>query len=352
MNYVVERGMRLLPESSWRPVLQRSIDAFYDGQMREGIEACIALLQEPGIPDDVRDLTYRNQTFYASPLLDIAPSTVSESVSAPVPGGWGARDPSPVVIGNRLLVLVRAIPLGGDAVTAAETIAASTAISPEFVVLRDEDRGGPRLCDVRPFVDGEELRIAVIVRDHDGRSRDRAGFASLTPGGINDPQLMGPRYGNFHQGWLPLCGVDGMLFVANCEPTEIFRFEGRFVRVALRMAPHLAERFVAGSQGVAIDGGHLLLVNETIAFDDNELVFARFVRLDEGFQIDAVSPQFWIAQRGRDRMCGLARQDERLVIGFTSGDRATLATVRLDEVLAQLIPVTAPGKSRKEPRSI
>jgi hypothetical protein len=161
-------------------------------------------------------------------------------------------------------------------------------------------------------------------------------------------RTLGPRAGNFARGWTPVTTAEGPRFISWWEPTEAWRQHDAgdgFERVTLRMAPHLAERFVAGSQGVAIDGGHLLLVNETIAFDDHELTFARFVRLDEGFQIDAVSPQFWIAERGWDRMCGLARQGERLVIGFTSGGQAQLATVALDAVLAQLIPVKAPGRA-------
>jgi hypothetical protein len=342
MQYVLERGMRLLPESSWKPVLQRSIDAFYERQMREGIEACIALLQETALPDDVRDLTYRNQTFYAAPLADMTPSLVAQAITAPVPAGWAGRDPSPVVTGGRLLVLVRAAPgeADPDAVSGAAQVPDPTA----FLVLRDEDRGGPRLCDARPFVDGGDLRVAVIVREPDQRSRDRAGFVSLAPNGISDPQLMGPRFGNFRQGWSPFPGPEGTLFVANWEPTEVFRFRETFERVVLRMAPHIAERFEVGSQGVAVAGGYLFLVNETTAFDDHELILARFVRLDEGFQIDAISPHFWVAERGRDRMCGLALSGERLVIGLTSGDQALLAMVPLDEVLRLMIPVSAPGK--------
>ena len=36
MEYVIERGMRILPEISWRPVLQTSVDAFYAAALKAG----------------------------------------------------------------------------------------------------------------------------------------------------------------------------------------------------------------------------------------------------------------------------------------------------------------------------
>ena len=111
----------------------------------------------------------------------------------------------------------------------------------------------------------------------------------------------------------------------------------------------MAERFEGGSSGVVVPGGYLFLVNERVAFDEAPpLVFSRVVLLDEGFQIDAISPQFFVADRGRDEAAGLTRQRDRLVAGFTSGeDQPLLVTLDVESVLAMLIPVAAPGRQRR-----
>ena len=74
----------------------------------------------------------------------------------------------------------------------------------------------------------------------------------------------------------------------------------------------------------------------------------RFVRVDEGFQITDVSPQFFVAERGQDVATGLARQGDRLIAGFTSGGtRGLLATMGVEAVVAALLPVDAPGRRQK-----
>jgi hypothetical protein len=253
-------------------------------------------------------------------------------------------------------------------------------------------------------------------------------------------RLCGPRYGNFRGGWSPLVVVDRALFVASWEPTEVFELDeemGEFRRVALRIAPHIAERFQGGSQGVPVPGGYLFLVNESVTlgmkteqtpgaghqaiasileatygsgevrvdvtaqlqdrvlsgrlllpvsnalfgdpcpnkiktlrltyelFDDsqqyqheveehqilslgvpnNEVVYARFVRIDEEFQITHISPQFFVMDRGKDVASGLARQGDQLIAGFTSAaHELLLVTMAVDAVLATLIPMDRPGR--------
>ena len=36
MHYTIERGMRMVPDAVWRPVMQESIDAFYQGRYDDG----------------------------------------------------------------------------------------------------------------------------------------------------------------------------------------------------------------------------------------------------------------------------------------------------------------------------
>jgi hypothetical protein len=353
MEYIIERGMRILPESSWRPVLQRSIDAFYEGNTHEGIAACVALLQEPGLPDDIRELTYRNQTFYAQPLADLFPGARWQPLE--VPGSEPVCDPSPVDADGRAMVILRATGGADEAVSSeAVTVPTLEGIGEfELVILHDDTEDDARMLAARPFFADGALQIAIVAREDkpgdDGLAR--AGVFVLTEEGQGDGRQFGPRPGNFARGWSPLVTPDGPRFVDWWEPTEVFRFDaesGEFVQCALRMAPHIAQRFQEGSPGVPVPGGYLFLVNESIAFDNGaQQTYSRFIRIDEAFQITDISPQFFVAEQGQGVATGLARWGDRLVAGFMSGEtQSLLANIDLESVLATLMQVDAPGSKK------
>jgi hypothetical protein len=218
----------------------------------------------------------------------------------------------------------------------------------ETVILSDETHEGHPLTEVRPYFDRGVLRAGIVTHERGEPAQTRAGVINLSDGTVRQVRLFGPRQGNFKQGWSPLISDGVARFVAWWEPTEVFELDeetGEFARVALRMAPHIAERFQGGSQGILVPGGYLFLVNESVNFDpENEVVLTRFVRVDAGFQITDVSPQFFVKDRGKDVACGLARRGDRLIAGFTSaGSEPLLATMDVGAVLATLIPMVAPG---------
>ncbi len=348
LESTVHRGMRILPESSWKPVFQRSIDAFYEGNTDEGIAACLALLNEPGLPAEIRELTYRNQTFYARPLDEVIPGAQWRTLPTK-PDGNGPPDPSPAIYGERLIVLLRAGAPDAGAYDAFPWFDGALA-KPELITIPNEPVNRDRVSEVRPFfTEDGALHVAALFHTPGENEAGRAGVMRFGEEGWDAPWLLGPRAGQFRQGWSPLVTDVGPRFVAWWEPTEVFHLDsatGEFERLALRMAPHIAERFQGGSQGVAVPGGYLFLVNETAAFDDgNEVSFCRFVRLGAGFQITHLSPQFYLAARGKDAGSGLARHDDRLIAGFTSGGTTALLTaLDVHAVLDALTGIDAPGK--------
>jgi hypothetical protein len=345
MEYLVE------PEIRWLPVMRRSIGAFHEGKILEGAEACRALLNAPDVPAHIRELTSMIQLWYAQPLPDLAPDATWQPLAPPALEGWTTRDPTPVTSGDALTVLMRATPdevaderrdLSGPLRERVDGI--------EFVILAETTEDGLRLSEMRPYLEHGALRLAVIARGPGDGEPARAGVLTMSESGASEPRLIGPRAGDFGQGWAPVMTEDGARFISWWQPTEVFRISTPgsrldFERVALRMAPQIAERFRGGSPGVSVPGGYLFLVNEVATLsEDTDAALARFVRIDEGFQITDISPQFFVAARGKDLATGLARQGDRLVAGFTSGAGAMLlATMGLEHVLRALIPVKAPG---------
>jgi glycosyltransferase involved in cell wall biosynthesis/predicted O-methyltransferase YrrM len=330
-------------EAPWRPLPRRSLDAVHQGQFAQGIEACHALLNDIGVPGDIRELAYRYQTSYARPLHEMVPGSSWHPLDVPLPAGWSARDPSPVVDGDRLLVLVRA-EQGSAARTAAALAPTDASGEIEFVVLRDLRHECARLTEMRPFVADGIVQVAFVAREPGDGLQDRPGVAVLDGEDLRDLRLLDLRPRDFGRGWSPAATGDGPRFVAWWEPMEVFRFDAAsadFAPTALHAAPHLAERFRGGSQGISVPGGHLFLVNEAVDMGDgNWLTYNRFVRVDRGFRITDVSPQFFVAERGQDAATGLARQEGRLVTGFSSAGRGPiLATLDLAGALATLLPV-------------
>ena len=353
MQYVIERGMRWLPESSWRPVLQTSIDAYYEGRREEGLDACLSLLNAHGLPDDIRELTYRNLTFYARPLEELVAGASWQVIQAPAGAGAAPREPSPVVSGDSLLVLAR-VPRDGERAEQLDVLLRldDDLMTVEAAFVNDGTGEVAGFEQARPIVSAGAIQAGIIVRRGNGAGDVRAGVVDLSGGSWQNLRLIGPRAGSFRQGWSPFITPDGPRFVGWWEPTEVWKLDpedGAFVRLALRMAPHVAERFESGSQGVPVPGGYLFLVNERVTFDEGEpLVFSRFVRVDASFQITDISPQFFVRERGQDAASGLTRRDDRLVAGFTSRERGgLLAAMGLSEVLAILMEVTAPGPRRE-----
>jgi hypothetical protein len=352
LQYTVESGRRSVPESSWQPVLQRSIDAFYEGNIDEGAEACRILLNTIGLPDHIRELTYQNQQWYARPFREMVPGATWQPLAAHVPEGWTALDPSPVTDGERLTVVMRRARVEGGHEVGEDCQQPTDANDAfEIITVPETAEEGQRRTDLRPFCNNGAPRIAVIARAEGKPDEVRAGVLWLAGDGAMRMWELGRRPGDFRQGWSPVLAEDGPRFVAWWEPTEAFRLDeetGAFERVALRMAPHIAERFQGGSQGVPVSGGYLFIVNETVTLSDGDkLTFSRFVRIDEGFQITDISPQFFLEERGKEAATGLARQGDRLVAGFTAGGRkALLADMDLAAVMAALLPIEAPGTGR------
>ncbi|MFN8660417.1 MAG: class I SAM-dependent methyltransferase [Thermomicrobiales bacterium] len=348
----VDRGMRVLPETAWRPIFQRSIDAFYEGALEEGTAACLTLLNEPALPPNIRELTIRNQTFYARSLVDLIPGARWQALDDLRNDGAALRDHSYVVEADRPILVVREDV--GPAALASSTLPLEDAGLLEFDVLAFPAGAGagPTMSDVRPFSWQGAVYLAAVMRDGDAERTTRGVVMQLRDGELIELAGLGPRAGHFRQGWSPVITPDGPRFIAWWEPTEVFQLDeamAGFERVGLRLAPHLAEGFRGGSQGVVVPGGYLFLVNEAATFEDgNEVAFSRFVRTDDAFQIDAVSPQFFVADRGNDVATGLARQGEQLVAGFASaGGAALLARIDLGETLNTLLPVAAPGRSAR-----
>src|SRR5919112_381575 len=78
----------------WQSAFQTTIDAYYRGNLAEGLAACERLLSVHGLPESIDSQTHRNLAFYTPRLRELVPGTREQPVQIPVLEGWSQFNPS------------------------------------------------------------------------------------------------------------------------------------------------------------------------------------------------------------------------------------------------------------------
>lgn len=186
------------------------------------------------------------------------------------------------------------------------------------------------VCDLNPV---ERREIALL-------RFDGADVAEVRP-------LVGPRPGRHEKNWMPFVVGDELLLLYSCGPTIVLRCDATSGELAMRGesdAPEIAEDFRGGSQGVAVDGGHLFAVHEVDRRGATLRYLHRFLLLDESLALAGVSRPFTFTSDRVEFCAGMARRGDELVLSFGVSDAAAgLALVSLDETLALLEPPAQAG---------
>jgi hypothetical protein len=352
-DWVYEKkwGMRLVAESSWRPLLEAAAALPQTDQHRDGLRACLRLIGAHWLPEGVREEAYDHLSAYAAPLTTLWPEASWQSLA--VPGcNMMMRSPSPVAVSDGFVAAVQTSMEREEtpwSLLALDRGLCVRDIAPLIDRTRGQSAATTAIEQVHPIVQGGRLRALVTVGDRNPGGVARAGLAIIQDGALRNLRLLGdPANGRHERNWAPFLLDDELYAVSWWEPTETWRIDadsGETKRVALRPTPRLAERFRDASSGVRVPGGWLFLVNEPAGSSgDVQTVFARFVFMCSDFVVAAVSPHFWVSTRGKDVASGLTRFGDDLVAGFTSAGRdGCLARIPLPAVLASLLPLAVAG---------
>lgn len=192
------------------------------------------------------------------------------------------------------------------------------------------------------------LHATCTVRDRDPRARCEIALLDIEPDGRVTAAHPERSYNaHLHQkNWMPLVRDGALYFVYGCDPTVILQydFDTRQAREIGRHHPPLAlDHLRGGSQALAVPGGWLCLVHEVTVLPGGRRVYLhRFVHLDEGLRISALSEPFHFISRGIEFCAGLVRKPgtDRCHISFGVDDaRAFVATFSLAAALALCRPV-------------
>jgi hypothetical protein len=181
------------------------------------------------------------------------------------------------------------------------------------------------VCDLNP-VDRREIALLRF---------EGADVAEVRP-------LPGPHPERHEKNWMPFVVGDELLLLYSCGPTVVLRCDpagGETKLCSESDAPEVADAFRGGSQGVAVDGGHLFVVHEVDRSGATLRYLHRLLLLDESLALTAVSRPFTFTSDRVEFCAGMARRGDELVLSFGVSDAAAgLAVVSLNEALALLEP--------------
>jgi predicted GH43/DUF377 family glycosyl hydrolase len=127
--------------------------------------------------------------------------------------------------------------------------------------------------------------------------------------------------------WMPLSVNGKFTWIYSLDPTAI-------LPGPLRSCPFSLEH-LRGGAAINFKGEYLCVTHEVIETDEGRIYLHRFVRLDERFNVKAVSPA-WVFNHHSIEFCaGMVQDDTQLVLSYGIEDReAWIMQVDVTEVEA------------------
>lgn len=351
----------------WSGAMATSIDAFYAGERDhdQGRAACEHLLSRADLPDHIRALTERNQTFYARPLAELAPSVAFTRVPRLVEPGWSWFNPSIAAEGSTLHVLVRssnyAIQPGrryavfdragvvrsryyhlrlGDDLRLRGMAPVETSDLPDpaadFPVRGYED------CRLIRF--GSRWLATATTRDHNPAGVCQQVLLHLEDDRWVGRQILSDPESGHQKNWIPFVVGADLLVVQRCHPMTVLRIDpdrGRHELVVRHETTPLARSFRGGSQGVSVHDGWLFVVHEAVDHGPERRTYLhRLILLDRDYRLTHVSPQLYFSRKGIEYCAGMVRHGDDVLLAIGIDDQeAWIARLPLGDALGLLRPV-------------
>lgn len=134
-----------------------------------------------------------------------------------------------------------------------------------------------------------------------------------------------PSNQEHEKNWMPLA-VDGKFtWIYSIDPTAI-------LPGPLRSCPFALEHQRGGAT-IAFGNGYLCVTHEVIDTHEGRIYLHRFVRLDDKFNVTAVTPTWVFAHYGIEFCCGMAVDGDSLLLSYGVHDKeAWIAKIDVNEI--------------------
>lgn len=280
-----------------------------------------------------------------SKLEELCPSAIACQITFEPPPGWNPMNPSICRHNGEIWCVVRTVnySMSGrqytvhdpDGVVRTENYLGELGQNGEFIaptLMRDLDTS-PRQPsqivgyeDVRLVSVEGKLAGSATVCDRDAARRLIARLEFDNDGNVTSAVVQ-PSNQQHEKNWMPLSVNGELTWIYSLDPTAI-------LPGPLRACPLQLEH-LRGGAAIEFDDGYLCVVHEVVETEEQRIYLHRFVRLDEKWNVTAVSPAWVFAHHGIEFCAGLVQNDEQLILSYGIDDReAWIMTVAVAEVEA------------------
>jgi glycosyltransferase involved in cell wall biosynthesis len=373
----------------WELRFEYAIACYWVGQYEAGLQANDEVLSVPGLPGRVRAQAVRNRQWCAMQLAklgrpvpppaagllparpallgDLIPGTRFAQVSLATGSAWPQFNPSLAVHPDGGFGLI--VRSANYLVHRAEgyTILADDGVirTTNYLARLDEgfrlldaqaiSENGIAVRDDAPVLGSEDCRLfwwrdswwlSATRRDQHEDAACQMMLGRLDGARLEQARVLDPGYpgGRHEKNWMPFTRGDELLFVYQCYPFTVLRWDpksGRLSEVSRSRAPHVLAGLRGGSQGIALQEGYLFVVHEAHDEPEGRTYSHRFLRISADLKPDGISPQFAFVHEGIEFCAGAARSGDQVALSFGLSDRvAAIATASLDGVLSLIEPFT------------
>src|SRR4051812_15279216 len=220
----------------WDPLLQKTVDAYYAGDLKSGLDACEQLLSSDELPWQIELQVRRNLVFYTPRLQELTPWVTRQRLTIPVPDGWSIFNPSiaadPLAEEGGFALMIRSANytvtrfLQYD-VTDADDIFRTTnylaTLSPDFqlqTVQRIDDaafRPEPPPFPVSGYEDARLVHhcgswwYSATVRDHSPRGTCQIALLRLQDAKVVEEHLLSDGRSRDEKNWMPVATAEPQL---------------------------------------------------------------------------------------------------------------------------------------------
>jgi predicted O-methyltransferase YrrM len=331
--------------AGWASLLSVSIDAYYDGNLAAGREACDRLLCLPHVPGSVIDETRRNLLFYARPLAEQAEGVEERCLDLGSPEGGVTDGPSMIADGDGFTILART-ETDGQAVWRRARFGPDWEPCASPIAVPDAWMGGgdavrwPRIVEL-----AGQLTGLVAAEDQAGEKRLALIAPALDPerlqfGAHRDLEWGSPRAA------LPAATSDGLVILDGLSPVVVRRCDAGssvFDEPAVRPGSRLLAWVRCGAPLVRFGTGWLAVTREDAEFEAGPRALHRFVEFDASFQVRRISFPFIFRDPGEEQCGSIALDGDGLILVYASGAGIWTARVPLLSLDSLLQPAEAVG---------
>lgn len=344
----------------WEELLDRSIRAFYEGNMAEGQLACDQLLCMPDLPQNVFKVTHTNQVHYAQQLRHLVPSYREATIRLPLIAASRLLHSTITPDHGQWLVLCKIAKFSARS-DGSSGEAASEAGSPTDCLLTlmnadlDVIAAPTRMVD-DSFVSGSGYChlvqvgamwvAAQVTPPANAETPGQLALFEFVPSGSsfrnNGPLLVADLL--LTNSWLPATFLEEVYLIDLQGSTAVLRFDAStssLTLAAFHDAPYAMKNLRGVSQWVSVDDGLIALAKDDVIWDNGaQTPLYRVVRCDASFRITHLSHPFRIHESGAEAG-GLAILNGVAAFTFVvEGRTLHVGAVDVAELMALLKPVT------------